>query len=325
MSNPFSEANIRKYSLLGTSAILGQVAPILIARNEKVIFVSADLVMFSGMERVSKMFPNKIINVGIAEQNMIGVAAGLSSEGFIPISSTYASFLTTRALDQIRLAYGYMNLKGVLVGVASGLSVGILGPTHMAIEDISVINSVPNFTILSPCDTTESLKCILSATMVEGPVYVRLTGGQSLPLVYDKDYDFVVGKTYLLRDGKDLTIFATGAVVANTLIAAEILSQHGYEAKVVNVPTLKPLSSDEVLMHLNKKLVFTIEEHSVIGGLGSIISNLLINHRFSGQLTKIGINDYYEHAASYDFLIEQYGLSANKISERILNVIRGKQ
>lgn len=322
MNNPFSEANIRKYSLLGSSAMIGQAAPFMFEQNDRIILVSADLVMFSGMERISKLYPEKLINVGIAEQNMIGVAAGLSAEGFIPISSTYASFLITRALDQIRLAYGYMNSRGILVGVASGVAVGILGPTHMAIEDISIVRSIPNFTILSPCDTTEIMKCMLASIYIEGPVYVRLTGGQNIPLIHDKDYEFEIGKTYLIRDGKDLTIFTTGAILHNVLVAASLLSNQGIEAKVVNVPTLKPLSEREILIHRHDQFIFTIEEHSVLGGLGSIVADYLINNKFSGTLNKIGINDYYEHAASYDHLIEQYGLSSNKIFNKILGVMK---
>ena len=188
-------------------------------------------------------------NTGIAEQNMIGIAAGFASEGFIPFASTYATFASMRCADQVRVNMGYMKLGVKLIGLTAGLSVGILGATHMSIEDIAVIRSIPNITILSPADCTETIKAILAASENRDPTYIRLTGGMPSPIVYSEDYNFSIGKMITLRDGNDVVVFATGTMVYNSIKASELLEKQGISVKVIDVHTIKPLDKETIIQN----------------------------------------------------------------------------
>lgn len=318
----FSKSNIRLWSRLGSCGAYGQAALELSQTNDQVLFITADLCFYSGLERLKAQFPEKLYNVGIAEQNMIGIASGLASEGFIPYASTYATFAAMRCADQVRVNMGYMQLGVKLIGLTAGLSVGILGATHMSIEDIAVMRSIPNITILSPADCTETVKAILATSENSNPTYIRLTGGMPNPIVYLEDYDFQIGKSIVLREGKDIVIFATGSMVYNALRAAELLEEDGLSVKVINIHTIKPIDKETIFQNLNYEHIFTVEEHSVIGGLGSAVAEAISERRVS--LHVLGIKDKYDHAAEYNYLIKKNQLDSLGIANTIRNTIKEK-
>ncbi len=309
--------NIRMWSLLGSCGAFGAAAESVVQENSNIVMLTADLCSFAGLSRFSKMYPDNFFNVGIAEQNMVGVAGGMAKEGLIPFVTTYATFASMRALDQIKVNMGYMKLPVKLVGMTAGLSVGILGATHISIEDIAAIRSIPNICILSPADSLETVKCVEAAVQIAGPVYLRLSGSMNNPPVYKADYDFVAGKSITLKDGEDITIIATGTMVHNSLRAAKLLEEKGISAKVVNMHTLKPLDVDAVKSACSSKMIITVEEHSVIGGLGGAVAEVLAGIEKKPEHLIIGVSDSYKPAGEYKYLLEQYGLLPEQIAEKI--------
>lgn len=215
----------RMWSLIGSVGTFGVAMNELAEEYPGVCIVTADLCRFSGLEAFKKNFPNNFYNVGIAEQNLLGVAGGLTSEGINTFAVTYASFISTRALDQVKTHMGYMKLPIKIVGLTAGFSAGILGATHMALEDISIFRSIPNITILSPADCVEEVKCLEAAMEYDRPVYIRLTGTKRIPTIYQEDYPFKIGKADYLKKGKDICILATGVVVQLAVAAAEELEK----------------------------------------------------------------------------------------------------
>ena len=316
----FNASNMRIWSRLGAAGTFGIAISELSEMDDRLMVLTADLRSFSGLDRFAVKSPEKFCNIGIAEQNMLGVAAGLASEGYNVFATTYATFASLRAGDQIKVNMGYMKQGIKLIGLAAGFSTGILGATHMAIEDISVIRSIPNITILSPADCCELVKCVLKSSEMKTPVYIRLTGGMNCPMVYKMDYDFEIGKAVSLRDGNDVLIIATGTMVKQALMAAEVLHDKNIECAVLNMHTIKPLDTQSIKeMIKNKKLVVTVEEHSVYGGLGSAVAEYMASMGCSCPLKIIGVNDYYPDAADYNYLLEVSGLSHTNI----VNQIRG--
>jgi transketolase len=210
-----------------------------------------------------------------------------------------------------------MQLGIKLVGVTSGLSVGILGATHMSIEDIAIMRSIPNITVLSPADSTETVKATLAAAKIDGPVYLRLTGEMGNPIVYKEDYKFEVGKAITLKEGPDISIIATGPMVYNSLKAAEILEEQGIHCQVIDMHTIKPIDKEALYNTCDKKMIVTVEEHSIFGGLGSAVAECLAEKKVKPPQLTIGIADEYKHAGTYSYLIEEYGLTAEKIAKKI--------
>lgn len=321
----FSTANIRTWSRLGPCGAYGLAALELPEIDDSMVACTADLCFYSGLDRFMRKYPDRIYNVGIAEQNLVGIAGGLAKEGFNPFVSTYASFATTRALDQVRVNMGYMKLPIKLIGLTSGFSVGILGATHMSIEDISIMRAIPNITVISPADCTEFVKTVLALGDYRQPVYVRMTGTMGCPIVYKEDYDFEIGKAITLKKGKDVALIASGTMVYNSLKAAEMLEEVGIRASVVNMHTIKPLDTDCLDLLKDCRLLVTIEEHSVIGGLGGAVAEYVSQISGFAPLLKIGINDIYPHAADYSYLIEKHGLTPHEIFTKIQNTLGGNE
>ena len=316
----YKKSNIRLWSRLGSCGAFGMAANELAQTDDKVLMVTSDLCFYSGLDRFNLSYPDKLYNCGIAEQNMIGVAAGLAKEGFIPFATTYATFASTRCADQVRVNLGYMKLNVKLVGLTAGLSVGILGPTHISIEDLAIMRSIPNIVILSPADCVETIKATIAAAKVAAPVYLRLSGPMNNPIVYNEDYNFEIGKAVKLRQGSDISIIATGTMVYNSLKAAEILAErYSIQASVVNMHTIKPLDIESINETCKSNLVVTVEEHSKIGGLGSAVAEYLAGKRNRPPQLILGLTDEYKHAGEYDYLIEQYGLTPEQIVEGILS------
>lgn len=316
----FNKRNIRTWSLLGPSGAHGTAAIELAKNNPDVLMLTADLCFFSGLERFKSMYPDRIYNVGIAEQNMIGVAAGLAKEGFIPFANTYASFCASRCADQVRVNMAYMKLPIKLIGLTAGYGAGILGATHISIEDVAFMRALPNITVISPADCSEIIKAILAAAQTPDPTYIRLTGPMNTPVVYKEDYDFQIGKAVRIQEGEDVAIIATGSMVARSLNVAKLLEVEGISCSVINMHTIKPIDK-EVIEWANRKhnLIVTAEEHSVIGGLYGAVAEELCQYNERKPVLSIGINDIFVGAGNYEYQMQESGLEPNMMKEKIMN------
>lgn len=314
----YTPANIRTWSRLGSCGALGFAAHEIVEKNDAIVILTADLRFYSGLDRFQNNYPDRLYNVGIAEQNLIGMAAGMAKEGLIPFATTYATFATTRCCDQVKVNMGYMRLNVKLIGLTSGLSVGILGATHMSFEDIAIMRSIPNITILSPADCTETIKAIIAAADYEGPVYIRLSGTMGNPIVYHEDYSYEIGKAITLKKGTDICIIATGTMVYYALMASEILEDKNISCQVINMHTIKPLDYEAIMRACNSKLIVTVEEHSIIGGLGSAVAEALSDRISKPPQLIVGLSDEYKHAGTYNYLLDKYGLTVENIVNKIL-------
>ncbi len=314
----YSKRNMRVWSMLGSRRVIGVAASEMADIDSKFVLMTADVSRYYAVNKLHEKHPEKIINTGIAEQNLIGVAAAYANEGFNVMAATYTVFATSRALDQIRVNMGYMKLPITLIGVSAGLSEGIMGPTHMGLEDIANIRSIPNITILSPADCTETMKVLVAARDLNTPVYIRLNGLANDPIVYKEDYDYVMGKAIRLREGKDVAIVATGASVHQALLAASELDKQDISCSVVNMHTIKPLDTD-ILDDLNKhhSLLVSVEEHFAVGGLGSAIAGYTAIKKSRIPHLIIGVQDKFPNADTYENLLEACGLTGTQIAERI--------
>ena len=317
-----NEKNIKIWSTIGARATLGIAALELAKEIDNLMVLTCDVSTSAGLDRFRKTFPEKYLDLGIAEQNMIGVAAGLASENFNVITTTFAPFQTMRCCEQIKVNLGYMRQKICMVGIASGLALGTLGYTHCCIEDVGILRSIPGMIIISPADSLETVKALEAAVKLKNPSYLRLTGSSNNPIVYNKDYEFEIGKSITLKEGKDITIFCSGAMVYQCLEAAKILESKKISSKVVNMHTIKPIDKTAIEEACNSKLIVSVEEHNVIGGLGSAISEYKSSLKQSPRQLFLGIKDTYSKGGNYKFLKEKHRLTPEKIVEDILLNIR---
>ena len=305
-------------------ATFGLVALELGNKFDNLMILTGDVSTSAGLDRFKKKFPNKYLDVGIAEQNLIGIGAGLASENFKVITTTFAPFQTIRCCEQIKVHLGYMKHKMCMVGLASGLVLGTLGYTHCCIEDIGILRSIPNLTIISPADSGETAKAVLASLEHKNSVYIRLTGGANIDQIYEDDYDFKIGKSITLKKGKDISIFSTGTMVKVALDCSKILSKNNIDAEVVNTHTIKPIDSNKVNESAKKsRLIVSIEEHNVIGGLGSAIAECLVGIENSPEQIFFGINDSYSEGGDYNFLKEKFNLTPDFISKKIISKLKG--
>ncbi len=320
----FNRKNIRTWSLLGPSGAHGTAAMELAKANPNVIMLTSDLCFFSGLERFKAAYSDRLVNVGIAEQNMIGVAAGLAKEGFIPFANTYASFCASRCADQVRVNMSYMKMPIKLIGLTAGYGAGILGATHMSIEDLSLMRALPNITVISPADCSEIIKAILAAAETSDPTYIRLTGPMNTPIVYKEDYNFEIGKAISLQEGNnDVSIIATGSMVAKSLETAKLLEEKGISCSVVNMHTIKPIDKEAIeKANENHKLIVTAEEHSIIGGLYGAVSEVLSQYNVHKPVLPIGIEDFFVKAGSYDYQMRETGLLPELMKDKIIKKIK---
>lgn len=309
----------RVYSRLGQrGAIFGIAINDWAAQDEKMIVLTADLATLSGMDRYMKSAAAyRFINAGIAEQNMLGMAAGLAAEGFHPVVTTYATFLTMRACEQIRHFMGYMHLPIVAIGSGAGLSQGFAGNTHYTIEDISMMRAIPNLRILSPADAASAVKLFEMAMKSREPVYMRLTGNMNAPMVYMDDISFEFGRSNCIRIGSDVSIIATGTMVYTAIEAAKLLEQKGLSVEVVDMYSIKPMDVARVHKAMQKRLVVTIEEHSKMGGLGAAVAEEMSASGTECKLLRLGIEDKFDLAGDYNFLLEQNRLTPELIAEDV--------
>ena len=314
------ENNIKLWSNLGMRATFGLIAMELVKKYPDLMITTSDVSTSAGLDRYKNKYPDKFIDVGIAEQNLIGVSAGLSSEGFKVISTTFSPFQTLRCCEQIKVHLGYMKHKICMVGLASGLVLGNLGFTHCSIEDIGSLRSIPNISIVVPSDPFELFKALNAAIEHKNSVYIRLTAGANSKIINAKDYEFKIGKAVEILPGKDVAIIGCGNILGNCLEAASILREKKIQCSVVNMHTIKPIDK-EIITDIAKenKLIVTVEEHNVIGGLGSSVAEVLSGERNNCKLVRVGINDFYSSGGSYEYLKDIYGLSVEKIIQTVLS------
>ena len=286
--------------------------------HEDVVVLDADVAVATRSEEFKKVFPERYTDCGIAETNMVGIAAGLSTCCFVPFVTSFAMFLAGRAFEQIRNSVGYPHLNVKFGATHGGISVGEDGATHQCNEDIALMRTIPGMVIINPADSVEAVAAVKAAYEHEGPVYLRF-GRLAIPVFNDAEtYDFQLGKGIILREGKDCTIIATGLCVSESLAAADILAEYGVEAQVINIHTIKPLDEELIISAAQKtKRIFTVEEHSVIGGLGSAVADVL-SENCPTKLTKLGIKDKYGHSGSAKALLHEVGLDAEGIANSVL-------
>ena len=287
------------------------------AENPNIVALDADLAGATKTSVFMKAFPERHIECGIAECNMMGVAAGLATAGKIPFASTFAMFAAGRAFEQVRNSIGYPHLNVKIGATHAGISVGEDGATHQCCEDIALMRTIPGMVVISPADDVEAQAAVRAAAEYYGPVYLRF-GRLAVPVFNDPEtYKFEIGKGIVLREGKDVTIVATGLCVAESLAAAEQLAAKGIDAKVINIHTIKPLD-DELIVAAAKETgkVVTVEEHSVIGGLGSAVCDCL-SAKAPTTVLKIGVNDVFGESGPAAQLVKKYGLDADSIAAKV--------
>ena len=281
------------------------------------VVLDADLAAATKTGVFKKEYPDRHIDCGIAECNMMGIAAGLAATGKIPFVSSFAMFASGRAFEQVRNSVGYPKLNVKIGATHAGISVGEDGATHQCCEDLALMRTIPGMVVMNPSDDVEAKAAVKAALDHEGPVYIRF-GRLAVPVINDKpDYKFELGKGVVLREGKDVTLFATGLEVSETLDAAEKLAKDGIDAKVVNIHTIKPLDEELVIASAKETgKVVTIEEHSVIGGLGSAVCDCL-SANAPTKVLKIGVNDVYGESGPATELIKKYGLDSEGIYTKV--------
>lgn len=285
--------------------------------QENLVVLDADLAGATKTEIFKKAFPDRFIDCGIAEANMTGIAAGLSTCGKVPFMSTFAMFAAGRAYEQVRNTIGYPHLNVKIGATHAGISVGEDGATHQCLEDLSLMRGIPGMVVINPCDDVEARAAVKAAFEYVGPVYLRF-GRLPIPILNDEaEYHFEIGKGVVLKEGKDVTIFATGLEVSESMEAAKLLEADGIDAEVINIHTIKPLDEELVSASATKTgKVVTVEEHSVIGGLGSAVCDCL-SAKAPTKVCKIGVYDTFGESGPALELIQKYGLDAENIYKKV--------
>ena len=289
-----------------------------------IVVLDADLSKSTKTETFKKKFPERFINCGIAEANMMSVAAGLATTGKIVFASTFAMFAAGRAFEQIRNSIGYPHLNVKIGATHAGISVGEDGATHQCNEDIGLMRTIPGMVILNPADDTEARKCVEAAVKYDGPVYLRF-GRLGVPVMYDEDYKFEIGKGNVLSDGKDVTIVATGLMVSEAMKAKDMLAEEGISARVINICTIKPIDT-ELLCKASKETgaIVAAEEHSMYGGLGSAVCEAVCETA-PCPVVRVGVMDTYGSSGPAKEVLEYYGLTAKNIAENAKKAIAAKK
>lgn len=311
--------NLENREMIATREAYGRVLVELGKRYRDLVVLDADLSKSTKTSEFAKHYPERFFNMGIAEQNLMGTAAGFALAGKIPCASTFAVFAVGRAFDQVRNSIAYPALNVKIVASHAGITVGEDGASHQSVEDISLMRSLPNMTVIVPADATETARAVEAAVEYRGPVYIRL-GRPAVPVLFGADYEFRIGRAAVLREGEDAVIFATGIMVYESLKAAVLLAEEGTETAVVNVSTIKPLDEQTVIGWARKTgAVVTAEEHSIYGGLGSAVAEVL-GENCPVPLERVGIRDRFGESGSPDKLLEAFGLTAPHIAQAVRRV-----
>lgn len=319
----FNPKNIKRWMMMGTRNAFGAFLTEVATDHPELFAMTADFTKSTGLAKFKELYPDQFLSTGIAEQNMIALASGLASEGKNVFASSFASFATTRCYEQVKVNLGYMKHNVKLIGIASGLGVSHQGNTHFGLDDVSLMRAIPNMTIIVPSDCTEVAKATIALAELDGPAYLRLVGEGFVPIVNDDDYEFEIGKGIKKRDGNDVLIIANGTMVAQSLKAAKELVEQGIECAVVNMHTVKPLDTKIIEENLEgKKLIVTIEEGQLNGGLGSAVAEHVSSLNGAPTLLRLGVHDMFPHAGSYQYLLEQCGLSVEQIIKQIIEKVK---
>lgn len=287
--------------------------------NPDIVALDADLSGSTQTSVFAKKFPERFFDVGIAEQDLMTTALGLSLEGKIPFAATFAVFATGRAYDQIRNSICYQKANVKIIGAHGGITVGEDGASHQALEDVSLMRGLPNMTVIVPGDYEQMCQAVKYASECKGPVYIR-SSRMSVPDIFDKDYKFDINKAVVLKEGSDVTLFTCGDILAEVIRASEILESQGIRAEVINIPVVKPLDTYSIIKSAKKtKLAITIEDHSVIGGLGSAVCETLAENS-PCKVLRIGVNDRFGQSGTPAELLKFYGLDAESIAKKVIEL-----
>lgn len=309
---------------VATRAAFGNALVELGAKRDDFVVLDADLAAATQTGMFKKAFPDRFYDCGIAEADMIGIAAGIAATGKKVVCSSFAMFAAGRAFEQIRNSVGYPHLNVIIGATHAGISVGEDGATHQCCEDIALMRTIPGMTIINPADETEAKKAVEAAFELDGPVYMRF-GRLAVPVIFGDDYKFEVGKAVTLKEGNDVTIIATGLMVAEALEAYELLKKDGITAKIINMHTIKPLDNEAVIKAAKETgAIVTAEEHSVIGGLGGAVSELL-GEEYPVPVLKLGVYDTFGHSGPAPKLLDEFGLRAANIVEKAKKAIALKK
>ena len=295
----------------------------LAAKDERIVVLDADLMHSNGTIEFQKAYPERAINVGVQEANMIGIAGGLSATGKVPFCHTFACFASRRALDQVYISIAYAQLNAKIVGTDPGVTAAFNGGTHMPFDDMGVMRSIPTMTIIEPVDNTMVEAILPQIVDLPGPSYIRIDRKNPVH-IYEEGSEFTIGKGVVLREGDDVTIFATGIMVAEALDAADILKQQGISAMVVNIFTLKPIDKELVVSCAQRTgAVVTVENHSIINGLGSAVAEVLIEN-YPVAMERVGVRDLFGEVGDVNYLKRRFGLTASAIVDRVEKVLKKK-
>lgn len=310
-------------SMIATRDAYGEALAKIGEENSNVVVLDADLSGSTKTSLFAKKFPERFFNMGIAEANMIGTAAGLAAAGKIPFASTFAIFAVGRAWEQVRQSVAYPKANVKIVATHSGVTVGEDGGSHQSVEDIAIMRAVPNMTVIVPADGIETALAIQAAADFKGPVYVRL-GRNKVQTIFDDNYKFTIGKGVQLRGGTDLTFIGTGLMTAQALLAADILQAEGVSARVIHIATVKPLDEELILAAARETgAVVTAEEHSIIGGLGGAVAELL-SEKCPVRLKRVGIKDRFGLSGKGDELLKYFGLLPENLVDAAKDLLAGR-
>ncbi|GBE23338.1 MAG TPA: transketolase [Actinobacteria bacterium] len=308
----------RGLSRLGPRGTFGVALLAAAEENDRIVGLTADLAITAGMERFRVQMPERFVNVGIAEQNLIGVASGLADDGWIPFAATFANFASMRSCEFVRHHLGYMQQNVKLVGIGAGFAMGQFGTTHYSLEDVAVLRAIPNLTIVSPADCSEVYETVNALSRSTSPTYLRLTGAPSMPPVAQNGTVFRIGSARVLRTGSDVTLVATGSMVAVALGAADLMKTRGLSVGVVNMHTVKPVDELALLDLVGQTAALvTVEEHSVLGGLGGAVTEVVAAIPGAPPVLRLGVSDVFPKVGSYRYVLETCGLTERTVGATV--------
>ena len=321
-----NKSSSRVFARLGQSGAACGVGLIEQAETtENIVVLSADMAKPAGLSKFSALYPERFYNVGIAEQNLVGVAAGLANEGFKVIASAQACFLSMRCYEQVRQYSGYMGLSVIYVGVSAGFGLTFFGNTHYALEDVSLYRSIPGMVVISPSDAGQAVKAMAAALASDDAVYIRCTGVPGLAPIYKEEFEFEIGKGITLQDGSDIAIISSGSVTRNVLAAVKVLEKNfNLSFKIIDMHTISPIDKNLLDTCLNCKILVTVEEHFIDGGLGSVIAEFLAEKHSGNKphLVRLGVKNRFSVPGDYSYLLEVNDLDSDGLVKQITDVVR---
>ena len=304
-------------STMTSREIYGRTLAELAKEDPRIVALTADLEKSTALNKYGEVFPDRMFNVGIAEQNLFGAAAGMAKTGLIPFASTFAIFACLRGGEQIRTDIAYQNLPVKIIATHAGISFGHAGTTHHCTEDFAIMRAIPNMTVICPADGIETSRAVRACMDINGPVYMRIGRGFEPPCYESEEYDFEIGKAVTMRDGKDLTIITCGIGVLQSLNAAKTLAEEGIDVRVVNMHTIKPLDREAVIAAAQETgKILTVEEHNIYGGLGDAVASVIAEEGLGISFKKHGLQDCFSAIGYAEDLYAHYGLDANGIADQ---------